>query len=73
VADVIEDDLSTWIHDNGGWIGLSNRVRPLNAEYTLVQWTLIGCLGICCLFLVVLAMKYIGIKYFFPSLMNVVT
>jgi Bcl-2-related ovarian killer protein len=70
VADVIEDDLVHWINDNGGWIGLSNRVRPADAEFTLVQWTIFGILGICGLFLIVFIMKYVGI-YFFPNLMNV--
>ncbi|KFB44080.1 hypothetical protein ZHAS_00011914 [Anopheles sinensis] len=34
VADVIEDELVSWISENGGWIGLANKVRPPQEEIT---------------------------------------
>uniref|UniRef100_A0A182K049 Bcl-2 Bcl-2 homology region 1-3 domain-containing protein n=1 Tax=Anopheles christyi TaxID=43041 RepID=A0A182K049_9DIPT len=41
VADVIEDELVTWISENGGWIGLANKVRPPQEEITFTG----RCLG----------------------------
>lgn len=45
VADVIEDELVTWVNEKGGWTGLSLHVRPVASEFTVLEWIAIA-LGI---------------------------
>lgn len=60
VADVIEDELVPWINDNGGWVGLSLHVRPVTAEFTAIEWVVLGLGGILGMFLLIFTLKIVG-------------
>ncbi|XP_049539870.1 bcl-2-related ovarian killer protein [Anopheles darlingi] len=67
VADVIEDELVTWISENGGWIGLANKVRPPQEEITFTGRCLVGASCVIGLFVVVFLLKTLGL-YLFPHI-----
>ncbi|XP_062556077.1 uncharacterized protein LOC134220942 isoform X2 [Armigeres subalbatus] len=67
VADVIEDELVTWISENGGWVGLANKVRPPQEEVTFAGRCFVGAGLVVCLFVFVLLLKALGI-YMFPKI-----
>ncbi|XP_019552736.1 bcl-2-related ovarian killer protein [Aedes albopictus] len=67
VADVIEDELVTWISENGGWVGLANKVRPPQEEITFTGRCFVGAGLLVCLFIVVFLLKTLGI-YMFPNI-----
>lgn len=66
VADVIEDELVTWISENGGWVGLANKVRPPPEEITFAGRCFVGASLVMCLFMFVLLLKTIGL-YLWPN------
>ncbi|XP_053680321.1 bcl-2-related ovarian killer protein-like [Anopheles nili] len=67
VADVIEDELVTWISENGGWIGLANKVRPPQEEITFTGRCLVGACCVIGLFMFVFLLKTLGL-YLFPNI-----
>uniref|UniRef100_A0A182T3D7 Bcl-2 Bcl-2 homology region 1-3 domain-containing protein n=1 Tax=Anopheles maculatus TaxID=74869 RepID=A0A182T3D7_9DIPT len=67
VADVIEDELVTWISENGGWIGLANKVRPPPEEITFTVRCLVGASCVIGLFMFVFLLKTLGL-YLFPNI-----
>lgn len=69
VADVIEDELVSWINENGGWIGLSLYVRPISAEFTKLEWIAIFLGGVLGIFLLFFLLKFIGF-HLIPSIIN---
>ncbi|XP_052872248.1 bcl-2-related ovarian killer protein-like [Anopheles cruzii] len=69
VADVIEDELVAWISENGGWIGLANRVRPPQEEITFTGRCLVGASCVIGLFIVVFLLKTLGL-YLFPNIFS---
>ncbi|XP_035892737.1 bcl-2-related ovarian killer protein isoform X2 [Anopheles stephensi] len=73
VADVIEDELVTWISDNGGWvcvcIGLANKVRPPPEEITFTVRCLVGASCVIGLFMFVFLLKTLGL-YLFPNIFS---
>lgn len=62
LGEVIEDELVNFIHENGGWIGLSQRVMPESTELTLIEWLVIAFISIFVLFCLVLVIKF---SYYF--------
>ncbi|XP_053668377.1 bcl-2-related ovarian killer protein [Anopheles marshallii] len=69
VADVIEDELVTWISENGGWIGLANKVRPPQEEITFTVRCLVGASCVIALFMIVFLLKTLGL-YLFPNIFS---
>uniref|UniRef100_A0AAG5DID8 Bcl-2 Bcl-2 homology region 1-3 domain-containing protein n=1 Tax=Anopheles atroparvus TaxID=41427 RepID=A0AAG5DID8_ANOAO len=69
VADVIEDELVSWISENGGWIGLANKVRPPQEEITFTGRCLVGASCVIALFIVVFLLKTLGL-YLFPNIFS---
>ncbi|XP_049291194.1 bcl-2-related ovarian killer protein-like isoform X3 [Anopheles funestus] len=69
VADVIEDELVTWISENGGWIGLANKVRPPQEEITFTVRCLVGASCVIGLFMIVFLLKTLGL-YLFPNIFS---
>ncbi|XP_055596257.1 bcl-2-related ovarian killer protein-like [Uranotaenia lowii] len=67
VAEVIEDELVTWISENGGWVGLANKVRPQQEEVTFSGRCFVGAGLVICLFLFVFLLKTLGL-YLFPNI-----
>lgn len=60
VGDAIEDELISWINENGGWIGLSLYVRPVTAEFTPLEWIAIALGCLLGMFLLIFLLKFIG-------------
>ncbi|XP_050526982.1 uncharacterized protein LOC126897440 isoform X2 [Daktulosphaira vitifoliae] len=56
VGEIIEDDLATWIHYNGGWVGLQTYCKPVNVENSVSSLilSLVTLLVIIILFLLLL-------------------
>lgn len=69
VADIIDEELVSWINDNGGWIGLSLYFRPVTAEFTPLEWVALGLGGILGIFLLIFLLKFIGF-HVIPSIFN---
>ncbi|XP_014091203.2 bcl-2-related ovarian killer protein isoform X1 [Bactrocera oleae] len=46
VSEVIEDELVSWINENGGWLGLNTHVLPVTSNFSPLEWTtiIIGCI-----------------------------
>lgn len=68
VGDAIEDELISWINENGGWIGLSLYVRPVTAEFTPLEWIAIALGCILGMFLLFFLLKFIGF-HVIPSIL----
>ncbi|XP_055372449.1 bcl-2-related ovarian killer protein homolog A isoform X2 [Condylostylus longicornis] len=70
VSDVIEDELVTWINDNGGWNGLNTHVYPENNEFSTFEWTTLtfGC--IVALIILVIIIRFIFNVYLIPNYYN---
>ncbi|XP_055838498.1 bcl-2-related ovarian killer protein homolog A-like isoform X2 [Episyrphus balteatus] len=60
VSDVIEDDLVSWINENGGWSGLNLHVHSTSSEFYLLERTtyLVGC--VFSLFVVIIIIRFFG-------------
>lgn len=63
-VDVIEDDLLTWLMDNGGWKGLLEhvRIRPTYhySQFTVYEWLTVGAGSLFMFYLLLIVVKSIG-------------
>lgn len=63
-VDVIEDDLLTWLMDNGGWKGLLEhvRIRPTYhySQFTVYEWLTVAAGSIFMFYLLFFVIKSIG-------------
>lgn len=63
-VDVIEDDLVTWLMDNGGWKGLREhiRIRPTYhySQFTIYEWVTVAAGSLFMFYLLLFVVKSIG-------------
>lgn len=63
-VDVIEDDLVTWLMDNGGWKGLLEhvRIRPTYhySQFTIYEWLTVAAGSLFIIYLLLFVVKSIG-------------
>lgn len=63
-VDVIEDDLVTWLMDNGGWKGLLEhiRIRPTYhySQFTIYEWLTVAAGSLFIFYLLLFIVKSIG-------------
>ncbi|XP_050080849.1 bcl-2-related ovarian killer protein-like [Anopheles maculipalpis] len=66
-ADVIEEDLSGWLVERGGWLGLQDHVHPPQPEITVTGWLSITALTLVVIYVVSLFLRVIGSSYIEPN------
>ncbi|XP_058054601.1 bcl-2-related ovarian killer protein-like [Anopheles bellator] len=66
-TDVIEEDLSAWLVERGGWLGLQDHVYPQPSEITLAGWLSITVATLALIYLVSLFLKLLGTNYLTES------
>uniref|UniRef100_A0A182JDR9 Bcl-2 Bcl-2 homology region 1-3 domain-containing protein n=1 Tax=Anopheles atroparvus TaxID=41427 RepID=A0A182JDR9_ANOAO len=66
-TDVIEEDLSGWLVERGGWLGLQDHVHPPAAEISLTGWLSITVLTLLIIYIVSLFLRVIGTNYIAPA------
>lgn len=62
-TDVIEEDLSGWLVERGGWLGLQDHVHPPVAEMSLTGWLSITVLTLFVIYVVSLFLRVLGTNY----------
>ncbi|XP_058118938.1 bcl-2-related ovarian killer protein-like [Anopheles ziemanni] len=62
-TDVIEEDLSGWLVERGGWLGLQDHVHPPVAEISLTGWLSITVLTLFVIYVVSLFLRVLGTNY----------
>ncbi|XP_309956.5 bcl-2-related ovarian killer protein [Anopheles gambiae] len=66
-ADVIEEDLSGWLVERGGWLGLQDHVHPPQPEISVTGWVSITALTLAVIYIVSLFLRVIGSGYAEPE------
>uniref|UniRef100_A0A182Q3H4 Bcl-2 Bcl-2 homology region 1-3 domain-containing protein n=1 Tax=Anopheles farauti TaxID=69004 RepID=A0A182Q3H4_9DIPT len=66
-ADVIEEDLSGWLVERGGWLGLQDHVHPPQPEISVTGWLSITVLTLVVIYIVSLFLRVIGTGYGEPN------
>ncbi|XP_062716427.1 bcl-2-related ovarian killer protein [Aedes albopictus] len=62
-TDVIEEDLSVWLVEKGGWLGLQDHVHPPQSEITFLGWMAITISTLFVIYLISVLLKYLGSSY----------
>ncbi|CAD7089287.1 unnamed protein product [Hermetia illucens] len=69
VTEVIEDELTTWVNEKGGWMGLNSHVLPASNKLTKLEWTSLVIGFIFALFIIFVLLRII-ITYLIPLFFN---
>ncbi|XP_065199611.1 bcl-2-related ovarian killer protein homolog B-like isoform X2 [Planococcus citri] len=60
-GEIIEDELASWINDNGGWVSLQNYYKPKNPQISIAKtYILCFCFVLFAIFVFVLLLKWCG-------------
>ncbi|XP_038112897.1 bcl-2-related ovarian killer protein [Culex quinquefasciatus] len=62
-TDVIEEDLSAWLVEKGGWLGLHDHVHPPQTEITFLGWMTITISTLLVIYLISVLLKHLGSNY----------
>ena len=63
-TDIIESEASHWLVENGGWLGLQDRLRPPQNELTLLGWMTISVSFLLVIYLIAIILKFIAYYIF---------